>query len=714
MSIKKDIIRKLSHVYVLLALLAVVLLGKILYLQTAERSQWEARAKKLTYEDITIEAHRGNILSQNNQILASSVPHYEIRMDPISNIPEQYFYDHVDSLALCLAQEFYTDSIDKKARKIASGLKEARENKNRYYFIRDEVSYEQLQRIKKFPIFERGRYEGGLIVNQYTKRKKPFKKLASRTIGRLKNSVETHTVVGLEGAYNEYLKGKDGVKLMRRISGGALMPMESANAVEPVDGKDLVSSLNMSFQSVTENALERKLQKHNAHHGTAVLMKVKTGEILAMANLADTAGNGVYNEIYNYAIGERTEPGSTFKTASLIAAMEDGYINLFDTVDTGNGLEHYYGFPIKDTKPGGWGKLSVEEILEVSSNVGVSKIITDNYRDQPGHFIDRLYNMNLGSKTGIEIKGEVSPYLKYPDDPLWSGISLPQMSIGYEALLTPLQMLTFYNAIANGGKMIRPRLGKEIKKRGEVIKKFDTEVLNPAICSKSTINKIQKMLEGVVQNGTAKNIRDAHFKIAGKTGTAQLAYDKKGYQYENNEVKYQASFIGYFPADNPKYSCIVVINSPSNSVYYGSAVAAPVFKEIADKVYARNIQLHEKLQTENSIKQNSIPYTKCGRKKELEHVLDVFNIPFQKPHKINSRHVRTTKRDKYVSFNAIPEKENSVPNVMGMGAMDALTLLERKGLNVTIEGRGMVVEQSLKPGSRIQNGKPITLEMSKN
>lgn len=714
MSIRKEIVRKLSHVYVTVAVLALMLLVRIGYLQTAERSKWEEQGRKLTYKDLTIEARRGNIMARDGQILASSVPHYEIRMDPLSNIPAELFYEKIDSLGIALADLFYPASDpQKKGKKIANELINARKEGDRYHFIQRNVSYQELEKLKKFPILQRGRYKGGLIAIQETKRLKPFRKLASRTIGRLKNDVETHNVVGLEGAYNSYLKGKDGIKLVRRLSGGAWMPLEQENAVEPVHGMDLVSSIDISYQDVAENALEKQLRKHKAHHGSAILMKVKTGEILAMANLADTSGNGSYHELYNYAIGERTEPGSTFKLASLIAAFEDGYIDLLDTIDTGNGVIRYYGFPVRDTKRGGWGELTVKKVFQVSSNVGVSKIIYEHYKNQPERFVNRLYSMNLGSSSGIELKGEPSPYIKYPDNQLWSGISLPQMAIGYEVMLTPLQMLTFYNAVANSGKMVRPRLGKRIEKRGRLVRRFKTEIVNPAICSRQTIEKVQMMLEAVVEKGTARNIRNSNYKIAGKTGTAQLAYNKEGYGNKENKTRYQASFAGYFPADNPEYSCIVVINSPSNSVYYGSAVAAPVVKEMADKVYARSLELHKLPAPRPEQKKLKIPYSKCGNKDDLKYVLENFYIPVQHQDTITTSNVRTIKRNQYIELHPRPVKDKLVPNVLGMGAMDAVALLEKRGMKVDMKGRGMVVEQSMQPGAVIKPGQVIRLQMSK-
>jgi len=420
---------------------------------------------------------------------------------------------------------------------------------------------------------------------------------------------------------------------------------------------------------------------------------------------------GVYRELYNYAIGESSEPGSTFKLPVLMAALEDGYVKLGDSIDTGKGKVRFYDKTIKDSHEGGYGTITVQEVLEYSSNVGVSIIIDRYYKGKEKEFINRLYSMNLNKMLNLEIKGEGSPEIKYPGDPYWSGISLPMISHGYEVRMTPMQILTFYNAVANEGKMVKPKLVKEIRYNGVLKASFPTEVINPSIASASTIHDAKIMLEGVVEKGTATNLKNDLFKIAGKTGTAQIANLNKGYG-NYKDVQYQASFVGYFPADSPKYSCIVVVNAPSSSVYYGNLVAGPVFKEIADRVYATDLEMQGK-NYYASFEKVSVPYSKNGYYNDLSSVLTRLNME-STANTSSTEWVATTSKDSVVQVTELKYKEDLVPNVVQMGLKDAVYLLENAGLVVVVRGKGSVKSQSLLPGSRIAPGKRIILEMSQS
>ncbi|MBN2520711.1 MAG: penicillin-binding protein 2, partial [Bacteroidales bacterium] len=583
MSIKKDIVWRVAVIYFSILFFALLIIGRVFYLQFFESEKWKSKSEMISYQDVTIEPNRGDIYSNDGRLLATSVPFYEVRMDLNSNaLNSDLFYEKVDSLALCLSYLFKDRSQNEYRRLLILNKNKG----NRYFLIQKHVTYTQLKKLRNFPIFRLGRYKGGLIIEQTNKRIMPHLNLAARTIGYISEG----GAVGLEGAYDKYLRGVVGVKLMQKLSGGVWMPIDDKNAIEPQNGKDIITTIDINFQDVAEQALLKQLLKVDAIHGCAVLMEVETGDIKAISNLKRNS-DGTYSELYNFAIGESTEPGSTFKLASLIVALEDKHIDLDDTVQTGNGEIEYYGIKLTDSKEGGYGKITIKEAFEYSSNVGISKVITKYYGKNERKFIDRLYSMNLNEKLGMEIKGEGDPLIKYPSDPTWSGISLPWMSIGYELRLTPLQILTFYNAIANDGKMIKPRFVKGIMEHGEITRSFKMEVINHSICSKQTIIKVKELLEGVVENGTAQNLKNPNYKIAGKTGTAQIANKKYGYNHDKG-VSYQASFVGYFPADNPKYSCIVVVNSPSRYIYYGNIVAGPVFKEIADKVYATSPELN--------------------------------------------------------------------------------------------------------------------------
>jgi len=707
MPLKKEIVWRVGVIYIFMLAFAILIVGKILYLQLIEGGKWKEKAQTLTLKDITIESNRGDILAVDGRLLASSVPYYEIRMDTRSTgMDDATFNSNIDSLAYKLSELFR----DKSATQYKNELVKARRNDERFYLIKRRVNYNQLKELKTFPIFRFGQYKGGFIALQTNLRIQPHVSLASRTIGYTTKG-EGGNVVGIEGAFDKELKGVDGVRLMQRLNGNVWMPVHDGNEVEPRDGMDVITTIDVDIQDVAENALLKQLIRHEALHGTAVLMEVSTGEIKAIVNL-ERNSKGQYKESYNYAIGESRAPGSTFKLASIITLLEDGYIDLEDTVNTGNGEILYYDKKITDTKKGGHGILTVQEIFEVSSNVGISKLVTDYYTGKEEKFINRLYSMNLNNRLGIVIKGEGEPEIKYPGDKLWSGISLPQMSIGYEVRLTPLQTLSLYNAIANDGKMVKPKFVNGIMYHGDLVKTFDTEVLKQSICSRSTLRKVKIMLEGVVERGTAKNIKNNNYKIAGKTGTAQIANKETGYS-DKSRISYQASFVGYFPADNPKYSCIVVVNAPSRNVYYGNLVAGPVFKEIADKVYATNFEMHESLNliTNETTSEVKIPYTKNSYKDELKFALTDLGINVNDEDVI-SDWVLTTKLDSCVKLSNRNIAENLMPNVKGMGVKDAVFILENLGLSVELNGRGTILNQSVASGSRISKGDLVVLEMS--
>ncbi len=705
--VKKDIAWRIYTVYVVVCLFALVIVGKALTIQLVEGDELKKKILSLTTVDKTIEAVRGNIYATDGSLLATSIPIYEVRFDPNADaITDDLFDEKIDSLAWHLSDLFK----DKSVATYKKRLQDARDNGARYHLVRRNVKFTQLKKMKKFPLFRRGKYKGGFITIQRNKRERPFKILAARTIGYERDEV---TPVGLEGAYSEVLSGIDGQRLMQKIAGGVWMPLSDADEIEPEDGMDIYSTIDVNLQDVAESALMEQLQKHQADHGTVVLMEVKTGAIKAIANLKQTE-SGRYYEGYNYAIGESTEPGSTFKLPALIAAIEDGYVDMDDLIDCGNGSKKYYDRIMFDSNfdDGGWGKITVQRVLEVSSNIGMAEIITTSYAQQPQKFIDRLAEMNLSMPLGIEIAGEGEPYIKNTDDPTWSGISLAWMAHGYGLQQTPLQILTYYNAVANGGVMVKPKFVEKITKGRKVVQEIEAEVINSKICSKSTIEKVQKALEGVVTDGTARNLRNADYKIAGKTGTAQIANNVGSVNaYKGKKVSHQASFAGYFPADNPQYSCIVVINAPSRNVYYGNLVAGPIFKEVADKVYANSLEMHEQLQEQNYTANSAIPYSKHGKKQDIETIFNHLNIPVESKADDSDWIVTNTKLE---SVEIAPRlvRENLVPNVVGMGLRDAIYLLENQGLRVKITGSGMVKSQSISAGSKINNGETINIELS--
>jgi cell division protein FtsI (penicillin-binding protein 3) len=707
MPLKKEIVWRVGVIYIFMLAFAFLIIGKIFYLQLIEGSKWKDQAQSLTLKDITVESNRGDILAADGRLLASSVPYYEIRMDTRSTgMDNAIFNSNIDSLAYHLSKLFR----DKSSTQYKNELIKARKKGERFHLIRRRVNYNQLKKLKIFPILRLGQYKGGFIVLQTNMRIQPHVSLASRTIGYTTQD-EGGNAVGIEGAFDKELSGIEGVRLMQRLNGNVWMPVHDGNEVEPKDGMDVVTTIDVNIQDVAESALLRQLVKQEAHHGTAVLMEVSTGKIRAIVNL-ERNDKGQYRELYNYAIGESRAPGSTFKLASMIALLEDGFVDVDDTVNTGNGQVMYYDKKITDTKRGGHGVLTVQEVLEVSSNVGISKLVTQYYTGKEEKFINRLYEMNLNNRLGIPIHGEGKPQIIYPGDKLWSGVTLPQMSIGYEVRLTPLQTLTLYNAIANNGRMVKPRFVEGLMYHGDWVKTINTDVLKQSICSRSTLKKVQSMLQGVVERGTARNLRNDNYKIAGKTGTAQIANLESGYS-DRSRITYQASFAGYFPADNPKYSCIVVVNAPSRNVYYGNLVAGPVFKEIADKVYATNFEIHDGINVVNDETETKIPYTKNSSKKELKNALVDLGIKVNDD-EADSEWVVTTKLDSCVKLNNRQIHENLMPNVKGMGVKDAVYILENMDLTVELKGRGTILKQSITPGTRIANGDLVVLEMSFN
>jgi cell division protein FtsI (penicillin-binding protein 3) len=691
-------------IFFALCLFALAIVSKIAVIQFVDGTKWEHRVEKLTTDLREITPVRGNIYADNGNMLATSVPIYEIRMDLAADgLKDKDFFLKLDSLSAKLSELFG----DRSKAQYKKDILDAREDGNRYYLIKGGVDYDQVLAAKKFPLWRRGRFKSGVIFEKRTVRLQPFQGLAARTVGYSREGVRP---VGLEGAYNNELGGRPGKRYEKRLAGGIWMPVDNSNEVEPRDGSDIYTTIDVNIQDVATNALRKQLKQHNARHGSAVLMEVKTGYIKAIANLTLT-GDSSYHEVYNYAVGEATEPGSTFKLASLMAAFEDGKLDLNDSIDTKKGSHRFYDRIMRDSNDKGYGKLDVLTAFQKSSNVAVSRLIFDRYAEDPQQFVDRLHKLGLGRKLGLEIAGEGAPKIKSPTNPSWSGVTLPWMSIGYETLMTPLQTLAFYNAVANDGKMVKPQLVKEVKRNGKLVKENKPEVLNNAIASRETIQKAQTMLNSVVsEEGTAANLRFGAYSIAGKTGTAQIANAKYGYKYDK-EVSYQASFVGYFPAEEPEYSCIVVVNGPSNDVYYGNRVAGPVFKEIADKVYAQRFDLIKPKQPVVNQVAVNVPVSKSGNADDLKEVFGQFGVKL-KDHSEGYGWVTTQTGKDTVGIERRTVAEDITPNVVGMGLRDGLFLLEKCGYEVKVSGSGMIKEQSLKPGTPTVEGRTIYIKLS--
>lgn len=700
MKVRDEIIWRSGIIYVIVVIMALALIVRIILLQTVERAKWESLGEKYVYKTDIMPAVRGNILSDDGRLLATSVPYYSVYMDTRSSgMPAGLWERGIDDLC-----EGLSDLLGQHS---PAGWKNllsaARRRGERYFLIKRGVSYGTLKQLRELPIFREGQYKGGLIAQPENRRVLPNNDLAARTIG-IVSTLEDGPKVGLEASFDNELAGKNGRVLKQRLTGGDWIIVNNTRSIEPVDGNDIITTINLEYQDVATTALRNQLRKHNADHGCAVLMEVATGDIKAIVNLK-RSDDGSYSEAYNYAVGESTEPGSTFKLPALMAVMEDGFADTSDIVDTGNGMVRFYNKVIRDTREGGYGKLTLKEVFEKSSNVGTSKIISQHYKDNPKAFVDRLYSMHLNRKLDLQIKGEGEPLIRYPGDKLWSGLSLPMMSHGYEVRMTPLQILTFYNAVANDGKMVKPRFVRAVVRNNFVIREFDTEVISGSVASKSTIRKARKMLEGVVEHGTASNLKDADYKIAGKTGTAQIARNNTGYR-SGQSIDYQASFVGYFPAEKPLYSCIVVVNSPSSSVYYGNLVAGPVFKEIADKVYSTTF-LRDYPLPDPGKKIKRIPDAGNGYMADIREVLRNTDARYEavKP----DTWVKTRENGDTVRIIPIELNERLLPDVRGMTLRDALFLLENSGVRVDFSGRGRVIKQSPEHGTKINEGMHVTL-----
>jgi cell division protein FtsI (penicillin-binding protein 3) len=641
-------------------LLFLSIVARLVTIQFVDGDKYRGLSEQLTLRNDTIYANKGSVFSADGSLLATSMSQYEIRMDVVT-VDAGVFEKNVRSLATELSKMF-----GKSTSHYETKLRKARDSKSRYLLIARKVGYSDYIKLKTFPIFNLGMYKGGFIAEQSTVRAHPLGKVAERSIGY----DDYRGASGIEGAYSEYLTGVNGLRLKQKIAKGQWKPINDSNEKEPINGMDIVTTIDVNIQDIAHYSLLRQLEIYNAEHGCVVVMETKTGEVKAISNLGRNS-NGGYYEKRNYAVYESHEPGSAFKVMAMVVALETKVIDTNTIVDTGNGKYRMHGRYINDSRHGGYGEISAGRALEVSSNIAFARLIEENFAENPNQFIDALYAMNLNDKLGLPIKGEGTPDIPGPGDKKWSKNALPSIAYGYNLSLTPLQTLTFYNAIANNGEMVKPIFVKEIRSWDEHVESFDKIVINPKICSSETILKMQAMLKNVVIRGTAKSLYDEDFSMAGKTGTARTEYWEADW---NENKKYISSFTGFFPAENPKYSCIVVIHKPDRKVgYYGADVSGPVFKDIAQKIYNSNYII-------NSV-ENKEPEFKT---------IDI----------------------NYNAYNTIADKEfNSIPNVKGMAAMDAISLLENMGLNVALEGDGKVVEQSLNEGDELVKGSTIVIKL---
>ncbi|KAB1069193.1 transpeptidase family protein [Tamlana haliotis] len=650
---------------------AAAVVFKLLTIQFVHGEKYKALATKRVVKNVVIPANRGNVYSVNGNLLATSIPKYDIRFDALTP-SVRAFEKHIKPLCDSLAK--YKGNSN--SAQIEKRLRRARANRNRYYLLARNIGYGDYVRLRKFPLLELGAFKGGLIVEQTTKREHPMGGIAERTIGyeRIDDKGNV-TRPGIDGAFGiKYLRGVDGQRKKQKIGNGQWKPLTDANEIEPQDGYDVYTTIDVNIQDIAHHALLEQLEKYKADHGSVVVMETKTGEIRAISNLGRNK-NGHYYERLNYAIGESHESGSTFKLMALAAAFEDRVIDTSDVVDTENGILTFYGKKVRDSKRGGYGKVTVSRAFEVSSNTGIVKVIDQGYSKHPEKFVDRLYEMGLNRNLDLPLIGEPDPVIPDPrvKNNRWSGIALQWMAYGYGVSFTPLQTLAFYNAVANDGVMVKPRFLKEVKEFDRVVESFDREVINERICSEETVGKLQALLKNVVEkeHGTGHRLYSENFSMAGKTGTCQKNYSDK------SKLAYISSFAGYFPADNPKYSCIVVVHEPDKSVgYYGADVSGPVFKKVAQKIFT------------------ATPITD-----EVE-TLSVKSVAVEKDYEHFYETAQTYK--------------TIMPNLIGMPVMDAVVLLENMQVDVRVEleGNGVVEGQSIAKNTKLKQNQTVILKAS--
>ena len=663
-----NILNKLYFISGCMFVFALMVVYNLTKIQFVNGDSYRALAEKRTLKNVVIPANRGNVYSLNGNLLATSVPKYDIRIDLVTSTTQNF---EMFLGGLCDSLSNFNKSSKSE---LQQQLRKARENKNRYFLLASNLDYSDYLRFRSFPLLKLGSFKGGLIVEQKTKRDYPLGGIAQRSIGYERMDTQGYiTRVGIDGAFGEkYLRGVNGKRLKQSIGKGQWKPIDDFNQTEPKDGYDVYTTIDVNIQDIAHHALLEQLEIYKADHGSVVVMETKTGEIRAISNLGRNL-EGNYYERLNYAIGESHEPGSTFKLMALAVALEDQKIDTTSIVDTKDGILSFYGNKVRDSKKGGYGKISVAEAFEVSSNTGVVSAVYEAYKKNPSLFVDGLYRMNLRDSLGLALVGEGKSIIPDPriKNNRWSGIALQWMAYGYGVSFTPLQTLTFYNAIANDGKMVKPRFLKEVKAIDQSVEVFETEVINAQICKPVTVKKLQALLKNVVEkpHGTAHGLYSENFSIAGKTGTCQKNYSSK------DQLNYISTFSGYFPADSPKYSCIVVIHEPDKNVgYYGADVSGPVFKKIAQKIYT-----------------------------------DAPSMDFID----NINQTSEAVENQFQAYNELAQAAtNIMPDLKGMPAMDAIAILENMGLKVTTIGDGIVEKQSLVSGQKVKPNTNIVLELS--
>ena len=701
MAKNRNIMQRYFCIVVLMAIVGISIIVKAAVIMFGERNYWKIVSEQYVATNVVVKPMRGNILSADNQLMASSLPEYKIYMDFVAGGKEKdsLLMLHLDEICEGMHKIF----PDKSAAEFKAHIKKGRREKKRNYLLYpNRISYIQYKEVKQLPVFKLSRYKGGFKELAFNQRKKPFGSLARRTLGDMYPAIDS-AKNGLELAFDSILRGTNGLTHRQKVMNKWLNIVNRP----PVDGCDIISTLDVGMQDIAEKALVDKLKEIDAISGVAVLMEVETGDVKAIVNMTK-CNDGEYREIRNDAIANMMEPGSTFKTASIMVALEDGYITPDDEVDTGNGIMPMYGRFMRDHNwhRGGYGKITVSRILEVSSNIGVSYLIDKYYHDNPQKFVDGLKRMSIDQPLHLQIPGEGTPNVKGPKEKYFAKTTLPWMSIGYETQIPPINILTFYNAIANNGKMVKPRFVTAAMRGNDVVEEYPVEVINPKICSDTTLSQIKMILKRVVSQGLAKPAGSKQFSVSGKTGTAQISQGAAG--YKSGTVSYLVSFCGFFPSEKPKYSCIVSIKIPHGPAS-GGLMAGSVFSKIAERVYAKDLALDIRQAVDST--SVFIPDVKNGDLAEAEAVLKDLSIKTVWKNERNSGWGYARNDTVNVALESKEGNSKLVPNVHGMGAKDAVYCLEKAGLKVRLEGVGHVYKQSITPGSRIVKGVTITLNL---
>ena len=696
MTVKKDIRFRVYVAFTCICLLGIAVLFKAAHIQAVEGERLRQMSDDMHTRTTTLPAERGNIYTEEGQLLCSTIPQFDVRID-FTVIKPETFKEKVDSLAMCMSELFGDASKEKYKQQLIT----AYQQKKRYYLLKKNLPYYQYQAVRSFPIFNKGKRRGGFIEEPKMKRINPYGMLAYRTIGLWR---ENSQAIGMEATYDSVLNGENGTRIETKMTGGVWVPVDGAE-VEPQDGKDLVTTLDIGIQEVAEHAMMSVLQQYECLYGTCIVMEVETGKIRALVNLGRQK-NGSYWEDFNYAMIP-TEPGSTFKLMTLIALLTDGYINVEDKINANGGTMRFGNRTMRDSHLG-LGVMTIRDAFAHSSNVAMAKLAYDHYYKDPDAYVNQLKKLHLHERTGIDIAGERRPLVKTTKNQSWSATTLPWMAHGYEILISPLHTCMVYNAVANGGKMMRPYLISAVREYGKNVKTFQPQVIEEAIGDSSMVAQLQACTREVAITGTARHIQGPFYNISGKTGTAQVA--DKGIKYSDRV--YQGSFVGYFPSEKPKYTVAVVIRTkPHSGAYYGGTIAAPVFRMVADKIFANSkgswmgpLDSIARTSKSTMLAQQATAnayrtlLSSLGKKTDIEPNNQVVKLVADSTKKVNIQPGSVVK--------------GFVPDVSGLGLKDAVYLLEKEGLQVHIKGRGRVIAQSIAPGSRIPKGQTIVLQLS--